>query len=155
MKKIFSAFIFLFIVSYSFGQDITTLLKLHDISIALGVANDISIFLLRAVECYSTKDYETSNYYIKKVVINFSNLDLNNLKFVVLLGSYANLKDVKQTAKYFYIADKSTLIAPENMEIIRSEIRKNFKKDVFDEALSYYYYYHARLKIIDEIKFND
>jgi hypothetical protein len=44
-------------------------------------------------------------------------------------------------------------IDPNNMKTIRSVIRNNFKKDAFDDALSYYYYYHERLKIIDEIEF--
>lgn len=175
MKNIFSILILLFLTNYSFGQDITTMIKLFDISNTIGITNRISIDtvwlkssveninrkvaekqlnLLKAAEYYSVKDYENSSYYIKKAALKFKISDYNTLKYIVLIGSYANLKDIKNTAKYFYIVNKTKLIDPENMRIIRGEIRNNFKKINFDEALSDYYYYHERLKIIDEIKFN-
>lgn len=175
MKNILPAFILLFLSNLSSGQEVPTAVKLFRISISLGVTNRISVdtlpgssnqiwinnresaaqsILLKAAESYKAKDYENSNNYSKKAG-RLSNTDLFNLKYVILIGSFANLKDVKQTAKYFYIADKTNLIDPENMKIIRKEIRLNFKRDIFDEALSYYYYYHARLRILDEIKFDE
>ncbi len=175
MKKIISVYIFIFLVHYSFGQEIATLLKLHDVSVSLGIINSVSVdtiaikarpekingriseqqlFLLRASESYSAKDFENAGYYVKKVVLLFKNNDLNNLKYVIMVGSYANLKDARETAKYFYIVNRTRRLDPENLKIIRKEIRNNFTRDIFEQALSTFYYYHERLRIIDEIKFD-
>jgi hypothetical protein len=174
MKKLFLVSIIILLFNYSFGQNITTLLKLHDVSIVLGIANitpidtllnksnienykiaEQQLYLLRAAEYYLNKDYENSGFYIKKVAINFKSIDYNNLKYVVLIGSYAKLKDIKETARYFYIINKSKPVDPENMNLIRSLIGDNFKKDDFDKALAHFYYYHDRLKLINEIKFEE
>jgi len=174
IKKIIPVFIFVFLVHYSFGQEVATLLKLHDLSVALGVSNNISIdtftiksrpgkiniriseqqmFLLRASESYSAKDYENSSFYARKVVLLFENNDLNNLRYVIMVGSLANLKDARETARFFYIANKIKRIDPESLKIIRREIRNNFTRDIFEKALSTFYYYHDRLRMLDEIKF--
>lgn len=174
MKKIFSVIIFSLFIGSSFGQDMSTLMRLHDFSISLGSAANVSldtllikaralkmdiksteqlVNLLRAAELYSTMDYESSSYYIKKVVINNRYPEYSNLKFLLLIGNYANLKDIENTAKYFYIVNRLEFIDPYNMKTIRSVIRNNFKKDAFNDALSYYYYYHQRIKLIDEIGF--
>ncbi|HJY63831.1 MAG TPA: hypothetical protein VJ455_06725 [Ignavibacteria bacterium] len=150
------------------------MMGLHDFSISLGSTNSAScdtllmkarvgkmdikiseqlVYLLRAAESYSIKDYENSSYYIQKVRINNRYPEYYNLKLLLFIGNYSNLKDLKNTARYFYIVNKVEFIDPYNMKTIRSEIRNNFKKDAFDDALSYYYYYHRRLKLIDEIGF--
>ena len=102
MKKIFSVFVFIFLISYSFGQDITTSQKLQDIAVLLGVTihapNDSmplksrkrlnykivnqQLLLLRAGELYKDKDFINSSFYIKQVRTRFKNNDLNNLKFI-------------------------------------------------------------------------
>jgi len=173
MKKVFSLSLFIFFISYSFGQDLNTLIKLHDVSVALGISTSISIdttlltkskkarfnrkaaeqqlYLLKAAEYYQNKDYESSSYYISKVRINFKSADHNNLKYVIMIGCYARLKDIERTARAFYLG--SNFIDPENMRIVREEIKRNFKKVLFDEALSDYFYLHKRKKIIDDIQF--
>ena len=170
MKKAFFLFILISLINLSFGQDMSTELKLHNISVAMGVANSVTndsmiikyqkeaqqlSNLLKAAECYTNKDYENCSLYLRSVTRQFKNNDYNNLKYVLQIGCFANLKEAKLTAKYFYLANESKLVSSENMQLINSEIRKNFKKDIFDEALDSYYYYHARLRIIDEIKFNE
>ncbi len=176
MKKAFPVLIFILIINYSFGQDMTTLVKLHNVSVALGISNSRPVdtilfkseiqkinrklteqqsYLLKAAEYYNAKDYENSREYSRRVVFRFKINEYNNLRYVVLIGSFANLKDIKNTAKFLYIAGKTRLIDPENMVIIREAIRNNFKKDNFDEALSNYFYYHDRMKVLDEIKFNE
>jgi hypothetical protein len=175
MKKVISVVVFTLIMQHSFGQDMPTLIKLHDVSTSLGISNSITVdtlllkeridkinnrvaeqqsYLLRAAEFYTKKDYENSIYYIKRVVINFKTIDFNTLKFLLLIGNYANLKDIENTARYFYIVNKSRLIDPENMRAITSAVRDNFSRADFDDALSPYYYYHRRLKMLDAIKFN-
>jgi len=174
MKKIFPVIIFSLLINYSSGQDLTTLMRLNDFSISLGSTDRASVdtslmkarigkmnikiseqlvYLLRAAEYYSTKDYENSSSYIQKVRINFKYPEYDNLKFLLFIGNYSNLKDLNNAAKYFYIVNKYEFIDPQNMKTMRSEIRNNFKKDDFDDALSYYFYYHQRLKIVDEIEF--
>jgi len=174
MKKIYSVLLLSLLIDCSFGQDLSTLMRLHDFSISLGSTDNASfdtllmkarvgkmdiktaeqlVYLLRAAEFYSTKDYENSSYYIQKVGINSRYPEYYNLKLLLFIGNYSNLKDIKNTARYYYIVNKAKDIDPNNMKTIRSEIRNNFKKDAFDDALSYYYYYHERLKIIDEIEF--
>jgi hypothetical protein len=72
----------------------------------------------------------------------------------LFIGNYSNLKDLKNTARYYYIVNKEAkFIDQNNIKTIRSVIRNNFKKDAVDNALSHYFYYHERLKIIDEIEF--
>jgi hypothetical protein len=174
MKKIFSVIIFSLLIDCSFSQDISTLMRLHDFSISLGSTNNASfdtllmkarvgkmdikiteqlVYLLRAAEFYSTRDYENSSYYIKKAGINYRYPEYYNLKFLLVIGNYANLKDLENTARFFYIVNKVEFIDPYNLKTIRSFIRNNFKKDAFNDALSHYYYYHQRLKLIDEIGF--
>lgn len=176
MKKISSALIGIFLISNLFGQDITTLTKLHDISESLGIANTISIdsviifakkekvsvkvlepklFLLRAAEYYSNKDYENSIFYIKKIRGYFRFIDYNNLKYAVLIGSYANMKDINNTAMYLYIVRRNQFVDPKTTQIIQTSIRNNFTKDNFEKVLSYYFYYHERQKVMSEIKFDE
>lgn len=176
MKKAFFVFILNFLFNLSFGQDISTELKLHNISVAIGVANSVTndsmrikypkeeigykeaqqlSKLLKAAECYNNKDYENCSLYLRSVAIKFKNNDYNNLKYFLQISCFANLQEAKLAAKYFYVANKSKLVSSENMQLINSEIRKNFTKDIFDDALDNYYYYHARFKIIAEIKFNE
>jgi hypothetical protein len=174
MKKIFSVILFLLMIDCSFGQDISTLMRLHDFSISLGSTNNASfdsllmkarvgkmdvkiaeqlVYLLRAAEFYSTKDYGTSSFYIKKVGINYKYPEYYNLKSLLIIGNFAHLKDIENTARHFYILNKAEYIDPYNLNTIRSIIRKNFNKDTFNDALSHYYYYHQRLKLIDDIGF--
>jgi hypothetical protein len=174
MKKFSFIYILIYFFNYTYGQDVATLVKLHNISTSLGVTTSISVdtliinaknarinykvteqqdLLLRAAEYYSNKDYENAGYYVKRVVLIFKNNDLNNLKYIIQIGSYANLKNIRETAKHFYLARKLKQIAPENMKIIINEIKINFTKDNFMDALANFYYYHKRLAIIDEMKF--
>jgi hypothetical protein len=175
MKKTFPVIIFIFIINHSFGQDMTTMIKLHDVSVALGInsrpvdtilfksgkqkinrrVTDQQSYLLKAAEYYNAKDYENSHEYIKRVVLRFKIKEYNTLRYILLIGGYANIKDIKNTAKFLYIANKTKFVGPENMNLVREAIRNNFKKDDFDNALSYYFYYHHRMKILDEIKFNE
>jgi hypothetical protein len=174
MKHIF-ALIFLFVVvGFSYAQDLSTLKDLHNFSISLGsskiVTADSSLMigrvgkmddrlveqlvnLLRSAEFYSLKDYASSEYYIKNVRINNRYPDYYNLKLLLIIGNYANLKDVKNTAKYYYIVNKDKFVNPHNLETIRCIIKENFTLDEFNDALAYYYYYHQRLKHLDEIGF--
>jgi hypothetical protein len=175
MKKILSVSALVLFMGYSFGQDRMTLLKLHDVSEALGIINSIFVdtmllytgiertnkriaeqhyYLLKAAQYYQLKEYSNSIYYIKKV-INFQSVEYNALKYLVLIGNYASVKDVKNTAKYFYQTNKSRIPDPESMECIRAVIRENFKRDEFSKALSSYYYYHERLKIVDDMRFRE
>ena len=172
MKHLFSILIFIFLINYSFGQDLTTFKKLHEGSASLGLSNNSPLdtlvlslrieknkhrvmeqlyILLKAAEYYKVKDYQNAAFYIRKVFLRFEATEYNNLKFVVLLGSLCNTKDIEQTAENFYIANRSKLVDPECIKIINEEIRKNFPKKDFEKALSYYYYYHDRQKIIDGI----
>lgn len=165
---------FSLLIDFSYGQDISTLMRLHNYSVSLGSTSSASfdtllmkarvgkmdfriaeqlVYLLRAAEFYSTRDYENSSYYIQKVGINSRYPEYYNLKLLLFNGNYANLKDLKNTARYFYIVNKAEFIDPYNLKTIRNVIKDNFKKNDFDDALSYYYYYHKRLKIIDEIGF--
>ena len=149
-------------------------MKLHDYSVSLGSTNRTSfdtllmkarvgkmdiriteqlVYLLRAAEFYSVGDYENSSYYIHKVGINTRYPEYYNLKLLLFIGNYCHLKDLENTARYFYIVNKSEFMDPYNMKTIRSEISKNFKKKAFDDALSHYFYYHKRLALIEEIGF--
>jgi hypothetical protein len=174
MKRIYSVLLFSLLIDCSFGQDLSTLMKLHDFSISLGSTNSASfdtlmmkaragnmdikiavqlVYLLRAAEFYSNRDYENSSFYIQKVGISSRYPEYYNLKFLLLFGNYCNLKDIKNTARYYYILKKSKDIDPYNMKTIRSLIRNSFKKDAFDDEFSHYYYYHEKLRVIDEIEF--
>lgn len=174
MKKTFSVLLFLLFITCSFGQDVTTLLKLNDYSISLGSSDSAYIdtflikarvkrlntktaeqlvYLSRAAEHYSNKDYENAKLNIQRVRMNFHYPEYNNLKFLLFIGTYANLKDLKNSAKHFYIVYRSKDLTPYTLKTIRGIIRNNFTKEAFSDELSYYFYYHERLKIIDEIDF--
>jgi hypothetical protein len=154
------------------SQEIPTLGKLYDISSKLGVRclerTDTALtssyrgdfnyrlserekYLLKAAEFYNLKDYDNANLYSKMSRFNFRNKDLLNLSFVLLIGSYSNLKEIRPTSKYFYIAVRKKHIYPENMELIREAVRSNFSRSDFDDALSPYFYYHDRLRILQDI----
>jgi len=176
MKKALPVCIFIFIINYSFGQDMNTLIKLHEVSVALKIVNSTAIdtilfksetrkinrritdqqaLLLKAAEYYYAKDFENAHNYIEKVRIRFKNKEHNTLRYVLLIGSLAYTKDIRNTAKFLYYGNKIRYLDPENMNIIREAIRNNFKRENFDDALSYYFYYHHRRQILDEIKFNE
>jgi hypothetical protein len=108
-------------------------------------------YLLKAAEFYNLKDYVNSSLYITKSRTNFRNRDLTNLSFVLLIGSYSNLKEIAFAAKYFYIAVRKRQLYPENMELVRAGIRSNFSRRDFDDALSTYFYYHDRQRILQDI----
>ena len=175
MKKIFLSIIFILIINYSFAQDITTLIKLQKVCVEQGVLDSISIdtmlikskikktntkltkqfdYLLKAAYSFKINDFESSYSEIKKVRYKFKTPDYNNLKYFIQIASFANLKNIKMTAKYFYIINKMKFITPKTHSIIRKEISKKFTRDEFDNALSTYYYYHDRQKILNEIKFS-
>jgi hypothetical protein len=174
MKKIFSFFLFILLHNYSFGQDTIMSEKIHSLSTLLGndkidSSDTVSVKrkktninyreaghlsnLLKAAEYYNTRDYENSGFYIQKVRYKFRMNEFNNLMYTVMIGTFANEKDIKKTAKYFYVLRKSKFVDPECMQVINEAIRTNFTKENFDIALSPYYYYHNRQKIIDKIKF--
>lgn len=174
MKKIYTAILFSLLMSYSYCQDLSTLMKLYDFSVSLGSMNKVPfdtllmkarvdkmdkriaeqlVYLLRAAEFYNLKDYASSSYYIHKVGLNYKYPEYYNLKMLLCIGNYANIKDIENTAKYFYIVNKVEFIDPKNRNTIRSVISSNFTKDDFDDALAHYYYYHQRLKLLDEIGF--
>jgi hypothetical protein len=171
-KRISSAIALIFLVNILHSQEIPTLGKLYDISARLGVTfmlsadtmptpayqsdfnyplNERETYLLKAAEFYSKKDYVTTNLYLKKSRINFRNKDLSNLSYVLLIGSYSNLQEIAFAAKYFYIIVRKGQLYPENMELVRAGIRSNFSRSDFDDALSIYFYYHDRQKILRDI----
>ena len=172
MKKVFFLFISLFLARSSFGQEIATMVKLYEISTALGVTNsnpldtifislkrvnidqDVSeqqLHLLKASEYYRNKDYVNSLYFCRKVEKTFENNDLNVLRNLVLIGSFARLKDTDGAADSFYEMERSETVDPNNMKLIYSEIKNQFPKEYFTKVLSGYFYYHKRLRIIGEI----
>jgi cobalamin biosynthesis Mg chelatase CobN len=74
------------------------------------------------------------------------------LKYVVLVGSYANLKDTKRATRGFYDANK--IVDPVNMRLIRNEIRKNIDKGGFEEELKKSLFDpEERKKITEKINF--
>jgi hypothetical protein len=172
MKKFLFIFLTFILINNSFGQDISILIKLHEVSEKLGLISSISLdtllirsgyervnrkiseqqlSLLKATECYLNSDYENSFFYIKKADIIFRNNDLNNLKFVVLIGTCANLNEAKLTAKWFYFINRNNVMLPQNKKIIYNLIKSNFNREDFEKSLSLYYYYHKRMKLLDEI----
>jgi hypothetical protein len=172
MKKYILPFIFLLFIQSLFAQDIATLTKLHAASGKLGIRNNISIdtmlintgyekisrrvseqqlLLLKATEYYLNEDYENSLYYIKKVEFRFRNNDLNCLQYLVYIGSFAHLNLPVAAAKFYYIANRLNTVDPENMEIIKTEIKNTLTKESFELGLSRYYYYHQRVKILEDI----
>jgi hypothetical protein len=174
MKKLIPLIFLMLFGFIASAQNISTLIKLSDISNALGMVNNFAsdtvlvkainakmkkkaaeqqLFLLRAAEYYKTNDYESAIFYIKKVK-DFDFIDLNNLKYVILVGSYANRKDINNTAKTFYDALKK--VDPVNLRLIRAEIKPNFKKKDFDKAFSVYSITTSiREKIIADINFDE
>jgi hypothetical protein len=171
-KRITSVIGLIFLANILHSQEIPTLRKLYDISIKLGVTymtiadtirsspsqagfnyllTEREKSLLKAAEFYLQKDYSSAVLYSKKSRNNFRNKDLANLSFVLLIGSYSNLKEIKLAAKYLYIAIRKKQIYSENMEVIRAGIRSNFSRHDFDDALSTYFYYHDRQRILQEI----
>ncbi len=173
MKKVFSIVLFSMIINCSFCQEYSTLMRLHELSVSLGSTSRVTdtlilkartgkmdirtaeqlVYLLRAAEFYSLMDYANSVYYIKKVGINYKYPDYYNLKLLLLIGNIAHLNDLDNTARYFYIMNKVGYVDPQNLNTIRAVIRNNFKKETFSDALSHYYYYHQRLKHIEDIGF--
>lgn len=171
-KRIASFIVFIFLANILHSQAIPTLRKLYDISAKLGVTcmatpdtirsltsqadlnyslSEREKSLLRAAEFYLQKDFGSALLYSKKSRINFRNVDLANLSFVLLIGSYSYLKEIKLTAKYLYIAIRKKQMYSENMELIRASIRSNFSRHDFDDALSTFFYYHDRQRILQEI----
>jgi hypothetical protein len=175
MKSKILVILFSLLINYSFGQDLNTLMKLHDYSLAFGCTNIAAdtllmkarigkmhiktaeqlIYLLRAAEHYTIKDYENSKLFIQKIGNTLRYPEYDNLKFFLQIGIYSNLKDIENTAKHFYIVSKYVYLDSNNLESIRNEIRNNYKRDSFDYSLSFYYYYHQRMKILNEIGFTD
>ena len=118
MKKIFSVIIFSLLIDCSFGQDIihpdeievifqfhwaaltvlpvdTLLMKARAGKMNIKISEQL-VYLLRAAEFYSTRDYENSSYYIQKVRINFRYPEYYNLKLLLFIGNYSNLKDLEK-----------------------------------------------------------
>lgn len=93
-------------------------------------------YLYRATEYYKNEDYESSLFYIKKVN-DFRNIDLNNLKYVIKVGSYAKIKDINNTIRYHFSAFKK--IDPENMRIIRKIIADNFSAEIYYDQMDHYF----------------
>lgn len=175
MKKAGLLLLGIFLTACLFGQDTASLIKLQEYSYKLGIKKDLirdtseflvkkeiigsraaqrNLYLLRAAESYYIEDYENSFYYIRKVKARFYDIDFNNIRFLILIGNFANLKDIKNTAGYYYFIHETDIIEPVVRRIIQGEIRKNFRRTDFDHALSTYYYYHKRQRILDEINFN-
>lgn len=175
MKKILHVVLFILLINCSFGQEMNTLMKLHELSISLGCAEngeydtlfikarvgkmDIRIteqllYLIRAAELYNASDYQNSILYLRKVGINYRYPEYYNLKMLLYIRNFANLKDLENTARYFYIVNKGS-VYPYNMTTMRSIIRNNFTRNEFDDELSHYYYYHRRLKLLEEIGYSD
>jgi hypothetical protein len=172
MKKLLFLFISFALAQFSNGQDITTLTKLHEVSEKLGVSSNLSIdtmliragyervnrriteqqqTLLKAAECYLNNDFENSFYYIQRVELVFRNNDLNNLKYVVQIGTYAHLNEAKLAAKFYYIANRSNTLLPQNLSIILKTIKDNLPEKAFEKGLARYYYYHQRMYILASI----
>jgi hypothetical protein len=174
MKNFMAAVLLSFSMNSTFAQEINTLLKLENLSAKLGntpglpvdtlllesragIANykmaDQLAFLLSSAEYYSVGDYHNSMYYLKKVVLKFKNDDYNSLKCLLLIGNASNLKDIKETARYYYMMCKLKCQNPKSLTTIGQIIRNNFDRNSFDEELSRYFYYHQRLRILNEIGF--
>jgi hypothetical protein len=172
MKRLLSAVFFTFLISFCFGQDINTLIKLNDACVQLGSTRKVpadklqleeSLYkinakmaqhmelLLKAAEYYLSGDYEHSDYYIKLVRMNFRNMEYNNLKLLLLTCNFAHNGDVKNAARHYYIIRKTDQMEQGNMEFIYKEIAGNLTREAFDNELSHYFYYHQRLKILDTI----
>jgi hypothetical protein len=171
-KKLTSVIFLIFLANILLSQEIPTLKKLYEISVKLGVTfmvttdtmptsayqadfnillNERETYLLKAAEFDTLKDYVTSNLYITKARTNFRNKDFVNLSFVLLIGSYSNLKEIALSAKFFYIAARKKQLYPENIELIGAGIKNNFSRHDFDDALSTYFYYHDRQAILQSI----
>lgn len=148
MRKYLFSLVFV-CLSFSCFSQIETLIRLHQISIGLGLINDITsdtnlvksnnqkikkreeqkqLYLLRSAEYYKSKDFESSIFYIKKVK-DFEHIDLNNLKYVIKVGSYANTKDLYNTIRNYVIAKR--IVDPVNLRLIKNEIKNNFTKEEF------------------------
>jgi hypothetical protein len=172
MKNYIFLFLFLLLIQSSFSQDVATLIKLHELSVNLGIKNSISIdtmlinsrnekinrrvseqqlLLLKASEYYLNGDYENSLFFIKQAEIRFRNNDLNNLKYFVYIGSCAHLNLPVEAAKFYYIANNTDCIDPVNMIAIKNEIKNTISKELFERGLSRYYYYHKRMNILEDI----
>jgi len=109
--------------------------------------------ILEGAEYYMAKDYQNSIFHLQKINYKFKYSAYNNLKFVVLIESCVRLNDIKNTAKYFYLMNKSKFVDPDNKKLVRTLIGNGFNKNSFDAALSRFYYYHDRQKILNDIKF--
>lgn len=172
MKKYIFSFVFLLPLQLLFSQDIVTLNKIYEVSTKLGIKNSISIdtmlintrnerisrrvteqqsLLLKASEYYLSQDYENALYFIKQVEIRFRNNGLNNLSYFISIGSNAHLNLPKATAKWYYTANRINCIEPENLKTIHNEIKEYLTRDEFEKGLSYYYYFHQRMKILAAI----
>lgn len=172
MKSLIIALVLTFLIGSSYGQDISTLMKLNDACVKLGSSRKLPAdtlqlkvnlykvnakmsqhmgLLLQAAEFYLAKDYEHSDYYIKQVRMNFKNIEFNNLKLLLMICNYAHIGDTPETARYYYIIKKINLMEPGNMDIIHKEIASGIDRAPLDDALARYFYYHQRMKILDVI----
>ncbi|HLO59875.1 MAG TPA: hypothetical protein VK179_14100 [Bacteroidales bacterium] len=175
MKKVFPVVLFIMLINCSFGQEMKTLMQLRELSISLGCAEnteldtlflkarvgkmDIRIseqllYLIRAAELHNASDYQNSIRYLRKVGINDRYPEYYNMKMQLYIRNFASLKDLENTVRFFYIVNKGS-IYPYNLTTMRSIIRDNFKRKEFDNELAHYYYYHRRLKLLDEIGFTE
>jgi len=87
---------------------------------------DMQKYLQRAAEYFVNGDNESTIFYIKKVD-DFDDIDLNNFKYVIYVGCYANSKDIHNTIKIYRRA--KDIVDPVNLRVIKKSITSNISKD--------------------------
>lgn len=163
----------LFITSSSiFAQSINTLVRLHRISEGVGIVNSVvndtaiiakrkikqkrkyeeqQLCLLRATEYFSTEDYESSLFYIKRVK-KLKSIDMINIKYVVLVCSYARMEDLYNASKFYIEAVNK--VDPVNLRLIKKTVGECFTKVVFEKAMRKIVGRSYAKKLIEEIHFS-
>jgi hypothetical protein len=172
MKKFLSLLAFLLLLQGTYGQDISIMLKLYDLSEKLGTSpkTQVDTQYLKAVKTlmslrtenqlellwksgqyFLNHEYVHMGFYIRQVDENFKEPEFRKIKLLLVLFTYANEQEALRTAKCYSLARKDKLMEKGNFEIIDQQIRDNFDRETFEDALSHYYSSRDRKKILEEI----
>ena len=163
MRGLFLSIVIVICISNAHAQVGDVYNQLIGVSKSIGlitsVVNDSSIkaaqkkkhqkkmkYMYRAAQYYKEKDFESALFYINKVS-DFKDIDLNNLKYVVKVGSLANSGELRKTVISLNRAIEK--VDPENMRLILTEIGKNFTRDQFKKAAGNFFTSSEKEKILD------
>jgi hypothetical protein len=159
-----------------YSQDTTSVIKLREFIEKIGFTNRISVdsmmkivyqkkpargtinmfeTLCKSAEAYCNNDYRKALNYAARVSYRTNLNDCRDLKWIILFSCCIHIKDRKHYPKMYAVMNDRKFLLPDNLQLVRNIIRENFTKADFDKALSRYYYYHDRMRVLDELKFNE